>query len=89
VISPGCLDLNTWLTWRCYQTYGARRVPLLRVPGLMHQLKGARIREGEKAPRENQWLLGVDTTLLARMSGDVGQGRIISPRGPRIGFHYP
>jgi CRISPR/Cas system-associated endoribonuclease Cas2 len=26
--NPGCLDLYTWLTWRCHQAKGPERVPL-------------------------------------------------------------
>jgi len=26
--NPGCLDLYTWLTWRCYQARGTERIPL-------------------------------------------------------------
>jgi hypothetical protein len=25
--NPGCLDLYTWLTWRCYQAKGIERIP--------------------------------------------------------------
>jgi hypothetical protein len=36
--NPGCLDLYTWLTWRCYQTKGPEQVPLFGPDGLANQL---------------------------------------------------
>ena len=36
--NPGCLDLYTWLTWRCYQAKGTERVPLFGSLGLASQL---------------------------------------------------
>ena len=27
--NPGCLDLYTWLTWRCYHAKNSERIPLL------------------------------------------------------------
>jgi hypothetical protein len=35
---PGCLDLYTWLTWRCFQAKGPERVPLFGPMGLTAQL---------------------------------------------------
>ncbi|MCU1329925.1 MAG: plasmid encoded RepA protein [Bryobacterales bacterium] len=32
--NPGCLDLYTWLTWRCYQAGGPERIPLFGPFGL-------------------------------------------------------
>jgi hypothetical protein len=36
--NPGCLDLYTWLTWRCFQARGPERVPLFGPMGLTSQL---------------------------------------------------
>jgi hypothetical protein len=36
--NPGCLDLYTWLSWRCYKAKGPERVPLFGPQGLMNQL---------------------------------------------------
>ena len=36
--NPGCLDLYTWLTWRCHQAKGPQRVPLFGPFGLASQL---------------------------------------------------
>ena len=36
--NPGCLNLYTWLTWRCFQTKGAERIPLFGPYGLAAQL---------------------------------------------------
>jgi hypothetical protein len=36
--NPGCLDLYTWLTWRCYQAKGPERIPLFGPSGLGEQL---------------------------------------------------
>lgn len=36
--NPGCLDLYTWLSWRCYKAKGIERVPLFGPQGLMNQL---------------------------------------------------
>lgn len=36
--NPGCLDLYTWLTWRCYQAKGTERIPLFGSFGLANQL---------------------------------------------------
>ena len=34
----GCVDLYTWLSWRCYKAKGPERVPLFGLQGLMNQL---------------------------------------------------
>ena len=36
--NAGCLDLYTWLSWRCYKAKGPERVPLFGAQGLMNQL---------------------------------------------------
>ena len=36
--NPGCLDLYTWLTWRCYQARCVERIPLFGAMGLASQL---------------------------------------------------
>jgi hypothetical protein len=36
--NPGCLDLYTWLTWRCHQAKTAERIPLFGPFGLAAQL---------------------------------------------------
>ena len=36
--NPGCLDLYTWLTWRCYQAKDTQRIPLFGPMGLASQL---------------------------------------------------
>jgi hypothetical protein len=55
--NPGCLDLYTWLTWRCHQACGAGRVPLFGPLGLMNQL-GVQdyARERKFRERINGWL---------------------------------
>ena len=55
--NPGCLDLYTWLTWRCYQAYGGGRIPLFGPLGLMNQL-GVQdyVRDRKFRERINSWL---------------------------------
>jgi Plasmid encoded RepA protein len=55
--NPGCLDLYTWLTWRCHQAKGSERVPLFGPYGLANQL-GAQTFTRERKFREriNSWL---------------------------------
>lgn len=55
--NPGCLDLYTWLTWRCHQAKGTERVPLFGSYGLANQL-GVQVYSRERKFREriNQWL---------------------------------
>jgi hypothetical protein len=36
--NPGCLDLYTWLTWRCFKAKGQERIPLFGPFGLSNQL---------------------------------------------------
>jgi hypothetical protein len=36
--NPGCLDLYTWLTWRCYKAKSAECIPLFGQYGLAAQL---------------------------------------------------
>ena len=55
--NPGCLDLYTWLTWRCHQAKGAERVPLFGGYGLANQLGvQAYSRERKFRERINDWL---------------------------------
>jgi hypothetical protein len=54
---PGCLDLYTWLTWRCHQAKGPERVPLFGGYGLANQLGvQAYSRERKFRERINDWL---------------------------------
>ncbi|MFL6449249.1 MAG: replication protein RepA [Bryobacteraceae bacterium] len=55
--NPGCLDLYTWLTWRCHQAKGPERVPLFGSYGLANQL-GVQSYSRERKFREriNDWL---------------------------------
>jgi len=55
--NPGCLDLYTWLTWRCYQAKGPQRVPLFGAYGLANQL-GVQTFARDRKFREriNGWL---------------------------------
>ena len=55
--NAGCLDLYTWLTWRCYQAKGSERVPLFGSYGLANQL-GVQTFSRERKFREriNSWL---------------------------------
>ncbi len=55
--NPGCLDLYTWLTWRCHQAKGSERVPLFGSNGLANQL-GVQVYARERKFREriNDWL---------------------------------
>lgn len=55
--NPGCLDLYTWLTWRCHQARGPERVPLFGNCGLANQLGVQSFaRERKFRERINQWL---------------------------------
>lgn len=55
--NPGCLDLYTWLSWRCYKAKGAERVPLFGSQGLMNQLGVQEYaRERKFRERLNSWL---------------------------------
>jgi hypothetical protein len=55
--NPGCLDLYTWLTWRCHQAKGPERVPLFGSFGLANQL-GVQDYQRERKFRERirTWL---------------------------------
>ena len=55
--NPGCLDLYTWLTWRCYQAREVQRIPLFGPMGLGSQL-GVQdyARERKFRERIRQWL---------------------------------
>jgi hypothetical protein len=55
--NPGCLDLYTWLTWRCYQAKDVQRIPLFGQNGLASQL-GVQEYSRERKFRERirQWL---------------------------------
>jgi len=55
--NPGCLDLHTWLAWRCYQAKGLERVPLFGPFGLANQLGVQTFaRERKFLGRVNSWL---------------------------------
>jgi hypothetical protein len=55
--NSGCLDLYTWLTWRCYKAKDTQRIPLFGPMGLASQL-GVQdyIRERKFRERVRQWL---------------------------------
>jgi hypothetical protein len=55
--NPGCLDLYTWLTWRCHQRRTEELVPLFGPSGLANQL-GVQHYERERKFREllRRWL---------------------------------
>ncbi len=55
--NPGCLDLYTWLTWRCHQATCPQRVPLFGPFGLAGQL-GVQDYQRERKFRERirEWL---------------------------------
>jgi hypothetical protein len=55
--NPRCLDLYTWLSWRCYKAKGTERVPLFGPQGLMNQLGVQEYaRERKFRERLNSWL---------------------------------
>ena len=55
--NPGCLDLYTWLTWRCYQAKSAERIPLFGAFGLAAQLGVQEYaRERKFRERIKEWL---------------------------------
>lgn len=55
--NPGCLDLYTWLSWRCHQAKGPQRVPLFGPFGLASQLGvGDYARERKFRERIRDWL---------------------------------
>jgi hypothetical protein len=55
--NPGCLDLYTWLSWRCYKAKGPERIPLFGPQGLMNQLGVQEYaRERKFRERLNAWL---------------------------------
>jgi len=55
--NPGCLDLYTWLSWRCYQARTQELIPLFGAFGLANQL-GVQEYERERKFRERvrRWL---------------------------------
>jgi hypothetical protein len=55
--NPGCLDLYTWLSWRCYQARTEELIPLFGAFGLANQL-GVQDYERERKFRERvrRWL---------------------------------
>ena len=64
----GCLDLYTWLSWRCYKAKGTERVPLFGPQGLMNQLgvqEYARERKFENVSMPgSSWLFFIGRTAL-------------------------
>jgi hypothetical protein len=55
--NPGCLDLYTWLTWRCHQAKRAERIPLFGPFGLAAQLGvQSYTRERKFRERIRSWL---------------------------------
>ena len=91
--NPGCLDLYTWLTWRCYQAKGWERIPLFGPFGLAAQLgvqEYARDRKFRERIRNWRKLVPF-TCLTARLSGRMTEGfsnwhmarRSAEPRGNR------
>jgi hypothetical protein len=55
--NPGCLDLYTWLSWRCFQAKGPERVPLFGPLGLTGQLGVQEYaRERKFRERMKSWL---------------------------------
>ena len=55
--NPGCLDLYTWLTWRCYQAKGTQRIPVFGPMGLASQLGVQEYsRERKFRERVREWL---------------------------------
>jgi hypothetical protein len=58
--NAGCLDLYTWLSWRCYQARSEERIPLFGPLGLANQL-GVQEYERERKFRERlrRWLVVV------------------------------
>jgi hypothetical protein len=55
--NPGCLDLYTWLTWRCYQAKSGERIPLFGAFGLAAQLGVQEYaRERKFRERIKEWL---------------------------------
>jgi hypothetical protein len=59
--NPGCLDLYTWLSWRCFQSKGPERIPLFGPLGLTGQL-GVQEYARERKFRERMkgWLVPVE-----------------------------
>src|SRR5262249_7671445 len=55
--NPGCLDLYTWLAWRCFQARSEELIPLFGAFGLANQL-GVQEYERERKFRERlrRWL---------------------------------
>jgi hypothetical protein len=55
--NPGCLDLYTWLTWRCYRAKDTQRIALFGPTGLASQLGVQEYaRERKFRERVRQWL---------------------------------
>ncbi len=55
--NPGCLDLYTWLTWRCHQAKDTQRIPLFGPMGLANQLGVQEYaRERKFRERVRNWL---------------------------------
>ena len=55
--NPGCLDMYTWLSWRCFQAKGPERVPLFGPLGLTNQLGVQEYaRERKFRERVKRWL---------------------------------
>ena len=80
--NPGCLDLYTWPSWRCYQARAEERIPLFGQFGLASQL-GVQEFERQRKFRERlrRWLVLVKRywpECPARVSAD-GQNLELGP----------
>jgi hypothetical protein len=96
--NPGCLDLYTWLTGRCYQAKSAERIPLFGPFGLAAQLGVQEYaRERKFRERIRGWLNWYNSTgpsglsfnssakrrwAMLVFSRSVSRGRKEKRRGP-------
>ena len=63
--NPGCLDLYTWLTWRCYQARDTQRIPLFGPMGLGEPVGRSGLCAGTQIPGKNSPVAGTGPALLA------------------------
>jgi hypothetical protein len=94
--NPGCLDLYTWLTWRCHQAKGPDRVPLFGPRGLGNQLGVQSFaRERKFRERINGWLKLVrlywpECPAAVSSNGaflEVNRASAILPRAAQASYH--
>jgi hypothetical protein len=87
--NPGCLDLYTWLTWRCYGARDTQRIPLFGPTGLASQLGVQEYaRERKFRERVRKWLELVHLCWPECPAAVTKNGSFLELQ-PRMALHVP